>query len=183
MNNQGFSNNNLHIGDTYIKNGDLNVDGDLTVDGIQVNSLSIDGYTLPTSAGTDVQVITMNPDNTTTSFKDVSIPTLVDQRIATSRWFTQQQSLFNFSAYTGIFLNSNTGNSTTVGDSILPATDLTSDEENYSVLHVQFILRINTTDIAQPNQWQCRLRLDDGVGQGTIEWETQEFTGTLQTDS
>jgi len=180
MNNQGFSNNNLHIGDTYIKNGDLNVDGDLIVDGIQVNSLSIDGYTLPTSAGTDGQVITMNADNTTTSFKDIPSST---ERIATSRWFTQQQSLLNFSAYTGIFLNSNTGNSTTIGDSIIPATDLILSEENYSVLHVQFILRINTTDIAQPNQWQCRLRLDDGVGQGTIEWEVQEFTGTLQTNS
>ena len=85
MNNQGFSNNNLHIGDTYIKNGDLNVDGDLIVDGIQVNSLSIDGYTLPTSAGTNGQVIAMNPDNTTTSFQDVSIPTLVDQRVCLNR--------------------------------------------------------------------------------------------------
>lgn len=180
MNSQGYTKDNIHKGSTKIVAGDLNVDGNLNVDGIQVNSLSIDGYTLPTSAGTDGQVITMNADNTTTSFKDIPSST---ERIATSRWFTQQQSLLNFSAYTGIFLNSNTGNSTTIGDSIIPATDLILSEENYSVLHVQFILRINTTDIAQPNQWQCRLRLDDGVGQGTIEWEVQEFTGTLQTNS
>lgn len=154
MNNQGFSNDNLHIGDTYIKNGSLFVDKDATIEG----DLTVNG--------------TINGGITTTN-----------ENIAVSRWFTQQQSLLNFSSYSGIFLNSNTGDSTTLGNNIIPASDLTTGENNYSVLHVRLILRINTTDIAQPNQWQCRLRLDDGTSQGTIEWELQEFTGTLQTDS
>ncbi|MHC4649138.1 MAG: hypothetical protein ACYTBJ_27110, partial [Planctomycetota bacterium] len=185
MNNLGYSNDNLHVGDTFIKNGDLEVDGALIVDSVNVNSLTIGDpeYTLPTSAGTVNQVITMNPDNTTTSFQDINIPDLVNERVCVSRWFTQQQSLLDFSAYIGIFLNSNTGDSTTTGANVIPASDFTLSEENYTVLHVQFILRINTTDIAQPNQWQCKMRLNDGVGVGEIEWEVEEFSGTIQTNS
>ena len=188
MNNQGQTNDNLHVGDVLITD-DLEVKGDVTVDGslvfnsVQANEICIDGYCLPTSAGVDGEVITMNADNKTTSFKPISIPSLVDQRICLSRWFTQYQSLLNFSAYIGIFLNSNTGDSTTTGSNVIPASDFITSEENYTVLHVQFILRINTTDVLQPNQWQCKMRLSDGVGLGEIEWEPEEFSGTVQTNS
>ena len=70
MNINGYSNDNLHQGDVRIT-GDLQVDGSLEINELEVNELKIDGYTLPTSAGTDGQVIAMNADNTTTSFKDV----------------------------------------------------------------------------------------------------------------
>ncbi|UCG54523.1 MAG: hypothetical protein JSV32_08085, partial [Dehalococcoidia bacterium] len=187
MNNQGQTNDNLHVGDVLITDdaevkGDLTVDGSLIFNTVQANEICIDGYCLPTSAGVDGEVITMNADNKTTSFKPISIPSLVDQRICLSRWFTQYQSLLNFSAYIGIFLNSNTGDSTTTGSNVIPASDLITSEENYTVLHVQFILRINTTDILQPNQWQCKMRLSDGVGLGEIEWEPEEFSGTVQTN-
>ena len=100
----GRSKENLHNGTTKIASGDLEIDGSLIVDNIQVNSLSIDGYTLPTSAGTNGQVITMNPDNTTTSFQDVSIPTLVDQRVCLNRWFSiNQREKFGASQGTILF--------------------------------------------------------------------------------
>jgi hypothetical protein len=76
MNNQGFSNDNLHIGDVRITE-DLTVDGELNINEINVNSLTIGDpeYTLPTSAGTDGQVIVMNPDNTTSDWQDLSAGT------------------------------------------------------------------------------------------------------------
>lgn len=76
MNNQGFSNDNLHIGDVRITE-DLTVDGELNINEINVNSLTIGDpeYTLPTSAGTDGQVIVMNPDNTTSDWQDLSTGT------------------------------------------------------------------------------------------------------------
>jgi hypothetical protein len=81
MNINGYSNDNLHQGDVRITN-DLKVDGkieagELEINELEVNELNVvnelkvDGYTLPTSAGTDGQVIAMNADNTTTSFKDI----------------------------------------------------------------------------------------------------------------
>jgi len=74
MNINGYSNDNLHQGDVRITN-DLKVDGkieadELEINEIQVNELKVDGYTLPTSAGTSGQVITMNVDGKTTDFKD-----------------------------------------------------------------------------------------------------------------
>ena len=68
MNYLGNTNDNIHIGDTFIKNGGLSVEGDLLVGGnttfneISVDELNVDGYKLPTIAGTDGQVLTMNPD-------------------------------------------------------------------------------------------------------------------------
>jgi hypothetical protein len=156
----GRSKENLHQGSTKIASGDLEIDGDLIAYGNAEikGDLTVDG--------------TINGGSS-----------LVEERIAISRWFTQQQSLLNFSAYTGIFLNSNTGDSTTIGNNVIPASDFTITDENYSILHIQFILRINTTDIVQPNQFQVRLRLDDGVSNGTIEFEVMELAGTIQTDS
>jgi hypothetical protein len=64
---------NLHIGDVRIT-GNLQVDGEIKVDSLNVESLTIGDpeYTLPTSAGTDGQVITMNADGKTTDFKDLT---------------------------------------------------------------------------------------------------------------
>lgn len=70
MQNQGYSTKNLHQGDVRITK-DLQVDGKINVDELKVNQLSIDGYTLPTTPGTDGQVLTMNPDGKTTDFKDI----------------------------------------------------------------------------------------------------------------
>ena len=64
----GTTKDNNHFGDTYIRNGSLFVDEDLIIDGSL--QLGDPPYTLPESAGTDGQVITMNPDGTTTSFQD-----------------------------------------------------------------------------------------------------------------
>jgi len=80
---------NTHIGNTEIvkglalgEEGDLKVEGDLIVEGDValdnvivndlevVNELKVDGYFLPTSAGTEGQVITMEADGKTTSFQD-----------------------------------------------------------------------------------------------------------------
>ena len=61
MNNLGFSNDNLHIGDVRIKGQDESL--------IIGNENGGDGYILPTEKGTEGQVITMNADNST-SFQD-----------------------------------------------------------------------------------------------------------------
>ena len=56
--------------------GDLLVEGDVALDNVivndleVVNELKVDGYTLPTSAGTEGQVITMQSDGKTTAFED-----------------------------------------------------------------------------------------------------------------
>jgi len=79
MNYLGYSTDNTHIGKTFILNpdGDLTVEGAFNVNDINVNSLTIGDpeYTLPTSAGTDGQVIVMNPDNTTSDWQDLSAGT------------------------------------------------------------------------------------------------------------
>ena len=79
MDNLGRSINNTHLGFTQVLNGnssdgdlfvenDLIVGGDVALDNVivndleVVNELKVDGYTLPTSAGTNGQVITMNAD-------------------------------------------------------------------------------------------------------------------------
>ena len=61
MNNLGFSNDNLFIGDVRVKGQDETI--------IIGNENGGDGYILPTEKGTVGQVITMNADNTT-SFQD-----------------------------------------------------------------------------------------------------------------
>ena len=61
MNNLGFSNDNLHIGDVRIKGQDETI--------IIGNENGGNGYILPTEKGTEGQVITMNADNST-SFQD-----------------------------------------------------------------------------------------------------------------
>ena len=61
MNNLGFSNDNLHIGDVRIKGQNQTI--------IIGNENGGDGYILPTEKGTEGQVITMNADNST-SFQD-----------------------------------------------------------------------------------------------------------------
>jgi hypothetical protein len=62
MNNLGYSNDNLHIGDVRVKG-----QGETLIIG---NENGGDGYILPTEKGTTGQVITQNADNTT-SFKDI----------------------------------------------------------------------------------------------------------------
>jgi hypothetical protein len=61
MNNLGFSNDNLHIGDVRIKGQNETI--------IIGNENGGDGYILPTEKGTEGQVLTMNADNST-SFQD-----------------------------------------------------------------------------------------------------------------
>jgi len=61
MNNLGFSNDNLHIGNVRIKGQNETI--------IIGNENGGDGYILPTEKGTEGQVITMNADNST-SFQD-----------------------------------------------------------------------------------------------------------------
>ncbi len=63
MNNLGFSNDNLFIGDVRVKG-----EGETIIIG---NENGGDGYILPTIKGTEGQVITMNADNST-SFQDAS---------------------------------------------------------------------------------------------------------------
>lgn len=63
MNNLGFSNDNLHIGDVRVKGQNETI--------IIGNENGGDGYILPTEKGTEGQVITMNADNST-SFQDAS---------------------------------------------------------------------------------------------------------------
>jgi hypothetical protein len=184
MNNQGFSNNNLHIGDTYIKNGDLNVDGDLIVDGIQVNSLSIDGYTLPTSAGTNGQVITMNPDNTTTSFQDVSIPTLVDQRVCLNRWFSiNQREKFGASQGTILFNENDVGSAVTghrtIGTCVIPADDIDALDENFSILTLQIRNDILNSNPVDPNQIQFYLVLTTGGITSSVQFEVMDYQGLI----
>lgn len=129
MNSKGYTKDNIHQGTTRVVAGDLEVDGDLIVSGdlkvnnIEVNNINvnkitadeicIDGYCLPTSGGTPGQVITMNPDGTTTSFKDaggngsmtligsgdggsVVVPVLTDQVIPSSYIGTKDISINDF---------------------------------------------------------------------------------------
>ena len=63
MNNLGFSNDNLHIGDVRVKGQDETI--------IIGNENGGNGYILPTEKGTEGQVLTMNADNST-SFQDAS---------------------------------------------------------------------------------------------------------------
>ena len=87
MNNLGFSTDNNHIGDTFIRNGNLTVDkdlivggdtkingnividGDLTVDNLQVNELQIDGYKLPTTKGNAGDIIVATTDGSTSEWQ------------------------------------------------------------------------------------------------------------------
>lgn len=92
MDNLGRSLNRTLIGNSQVvkgnnEEGNLSVEGDLIVQGDVafdnvimndlkvINSLSVDGYTLPESAGTDGQVLTMNADGKTTDFKDITAGT------------------------------------------------------------------------------------------------------------
>jgi len=63
MNNQGFSNDNLFIGDVRVKGQDETI--------IIGNENGGNGYILPTEKGTEGQVLTMNADNST-SFQDAA---------------------------------------------------------------------------------------------------------------
>jgi len=184
MNSLGFTKDNIHVGDTQIKNGSLSVDGELIVDGIQVNSLSIDGYTLPISAGTNGQVITMNPDNTTTSFQDVSIPTLVDQRVCLNRWFSiNQREKFGASQGTILFNENDVGSAVnghrTIGTCVIPADDIDALDENFSILTLQIRNDILNSDPANPNQIQFYLVLTTGGITSSVQFEVMDYQGLV----
>ena len=180
----GRSKENLHNGTTKIASGDLEIDGSLIVDNIQVNSLSIDGYTLPTSAGTDGQVITMNPDNTTTSFQDVSIPTLVDQRVCLNRWFSiNQREKFGASQGTILFNENDVGSAVTghrtIGTCVIPADDIDALDENFSILTLQIRNDILNSNPVDPNQIQFYLVLTTGGVTSSVQFEVMDYQGLV----
>jgi len=180
----GRSKDNLHQGSTKIASGDLEIDGSLIVDNIQVNSLSIDGYTLPTSAGTNGQVITMNPDNTTTSFQDVSIPTLVDQRVCLNRWFSiNQREKFGASQGTILFNENDVGSAVTgrrtIGTCVIPADDIDALDENFSILTLQIRNDILNSNPVDPNQIQFYLVLTTGGVTSSVQFEVMDYQGLV----
>jgi hypothetical protein len=85
MNNLGFSNDNLHIGDVRIKgqNETLRIG----------NENGGDGYILPTEKGTVGQVITMNADNST-SFQDAPTPPGLTGRIVKNLFVMRERTSF-----------------------------------------------------------------------------------------
>jgi hypothetical protein len=97
MNNLGYSNDNLHIGDVRIKgqNETLRIG----------NENGGDGYILPVEKGSEGDVLTMNADNST-SFKPVSLPTANGRVIQNFFQMTNPQTSYG-SVQQPLWLNKN----------------------------------------------------------------------------
>jgi hypothetical protein len=177
MNSQGYTKDNIHKGNTKIVAGGIDVDGLIRVGDQSVGG---DGYVLPAVKGTEGQVLTMNADNTTTSFKDIPSST---ERICINRWFSINQ---NGKAGTGqgTFLYNVTDSPTdspygriTIGNNVIPASDLDLTNPSFSTMYLQIRNDVNNADPLQDNINTFILVLTTGGITSQIEFEPMNYTG------
>ena len=175
MNNLGFSIDNLHIGDVRIKGqGETLRVGD---------DNGGDGYILPTIKGTEGQVLTMNPDNTTTSFQDINIPDLTGKRVCINRWYSMNQSGKAGTGQGTILYNVTDGPLTsllgrfTTGNNVIPASDLSETENNFTTMYLQIRNIVDNVDPLQANINTLILVITTGGVTSQIEFELMDYTG------
>lgn len=171
MNNLGYSNDNLHIGDVRIKG-----QGETLRVG---NENGGDGYILPTVKGNDGDVLTMNADNST-SFQP--IPSSAE-RICVNRWYSMNQSGKAGTGQGTILYNITDGPTTsllgrfTTGNNVIPASDLSETGNNFTTMYLQIRNIVDNVDPLQANINQLILVLTTGGITSQIEFELMDYTG------